>query len=58
MRSLEDRIAIERVARALAASAGLIWDHMEKYPGYARGIWLNKARLLLTQVGQEERGVA
>jgi len=51
MRSLDERADIERVARALAASAGLIWDHMEKYPGYARGIWLSKARQLVSHMG-------
>jgi hypothetical protein len=50
MSGLEERANVEQIARALAASAGVIWDQMEKYPGYARGIWLNKARLLVNHM--------
>ena len=47
MASLEERANVERIARALAASSGVIWDQMEKYPGYVRGIWMAKARQLV-----------
>ena len=50
MGSLEDRTNIEQVARALAASAGVIWDHLDHYPGYLRGIWRAKAKELLRHV--------
>ena len=43
MGSLDDRIRIEQMARALALSAGVIWDHLDPYPGYLRGIWRAKA---------------
>ena len=40
------------MARALAASAGVIWDHLDHYPGYLRGIWRGKALELLRQMPQ------
>ena len=52
MASLEDRIRVEQMARALAASAGVIWDHLDHYPGYLRGIWRGKALELLRQMPQ------
>ena len=53
MGSLEDRIRIEEMARALAASAGVIWDHLDRYPGYMRGRWRSEAiRLLAAQNGR------
>jgi len=57
MRSLEDRANIEQVARALALSAGVIWDHLDPYPGYLRGIWRTKAKELLRDVTRTE-GIA
>jgi hypothetical protein len=38
---------IERVARMMAAGAGLAWDRLDTYPGYLRGYWRSEARLLL-----------
>lgn len=55
MGNLDERANIERVARALASSAGLVWDHMEKYPGYSRGIWVAKARQLLSGMNGDAR---
>jgi hypothetical protein len=57
MRSLDDRANIEQVARALALSAGVIWDHLDPYPGYLRGIWRAKAQELLRDVTRTQ-GIA
>ena len=57
MGSLEERIKIEQVARALALSAGVIWDHLDPYPGYLRGIWRAKAKELLRDMTHVE-GIA
>ena len=47
MRSEDRNIQIERLARALAASAGVVWDQLDAYPGYLRGVWLSQAKNLL-----------
>ena len=57
MGSLDDRIRIEQMARALALSAGVIWDHLDPYPGYLRGIWRAKAKELLRDLSQVQ-GIA
>jgi hypothetical protein len=57
MGSLEDRIRIEQMARALAASAGVIWEHLDHYPGYLRGIWRGKAMELLRDM-RRSKGLA
>ncbi|WP_166037006.1 hypothetical protein [Sphingosinicella sp. YJ22] len=41
---------IERVARMMAAGAGLAWDRLDTYPGYLRGYWRSEARLLLGRI--------
>ena len=38
---------IDRIARTLAGSAGLVWDLLERYPGYGRGYWRDRARATL-----------
>ncbi len=38
---------IDRVARVMAAGAGIVWDRLDHYPGYMRGFWRNEARELL-----------
>lgn len=38
-----DNPEIERVARVLAAAAGLAWDRFQKYPGYYRNYWREEA---------------
>ena len=38
---------IDRIARMMAAGAGLAWDRLDSYPGYLRGYWRSEARLLL-----------
>lgn len=41
---------IDRIARVMAAGAGLPWDRLDHHPGYLRGFWRNEARLLLTRL--------
>jgi hypothetical protein len=41
---------IDRVARAMAAGAGVVWDRLDFYPGYMRGYWRSEARLLLARL--------
>ena len=47
MTSPEQQDRIDRIARMLAASAGLIWDLLDKHPGYQRGYWRERARSML-----------
>jgi hypothetical protein len=35
----------------LAASAGIVWDHLDHYPGYLRGIWRAEAARLIGGMG-------
>lgn len=42
---------IERVARVLAAAAGLAWDRFQKYPGYYRNYWREEALCALGRMG-------
>ena len=41
---------IDRIARVMAAGAGIVWDRLDHYPGYLRGYWRNEARGLLTRL--------
>lgn len=50
-REQEDRV--DRIARTLAASAGLIWDLLDKHPGYQRGYWRERARRMLQSMEAE-----
>lgn len=34
----------ERLARALAATAGIEWSSLRDYPGYGKNYWREKAR--------------
>jgi len=45
---------IDRVARMMAAGAGLAWDRLDTYPGYLRGYWRSEARLLLGRIAAGE----
>jgi len=38
---------IDKIARVMAAGAGVVWDRLDHYPGYMRGYWRNEARSLL-----------
>jgi hypothetical protein len=41
---------IDKVARVMAAGAGVVWDRLDHYPGYLRGFWRNEARDLLNRI--------
>jgi len=41
---------IDRLARTLAASAGVVWDQLDHYPGYMRSYWRGEARVLLDRL--------
>lgn len=45
---------IDRVARAMAAGAGMVWDRLDHYPGYLRGYWRSEARTLLARFASGE----
>jgi hypothetical protein len=55
-RPQESHPDLDRVARALAASAGLVWDRLDHYPGYMRGIWRSEAAHLLGRMERQARG--
>ena len=38
---------VDRLAKCLAASAGMIWDRLETYPGYLRNRFRFEAEALL-----------
>lgn len=38
---------IERRAKDMAASAGIVWDQLSSYPGFERGRWRDHARRVL-----------
>lgn len=44
MSSNEQDRMIERIARSLAESAGVVWDTLDKHPGYLRNRLLQDAR--------------
>lgn len=46
---------IDRIARALAASAGVVWERLDHYPGYLRGIWRAEAAPLVAGIEREAR---
>lgn len=41
------RLQIDRLARALAQSAGQQWDSLANYPGYSKAYWRERAATLL-----------
>lgn len=41
---------IDRLARSMAASAGVVWDRLDHHPGYLRAYWRGEARLLLDRL--------
>lgn len=58
MGSQDDRANIDRIARALAASAGVAWERLEPYPGYLRNIWRAKARQVLHHLEADTQSLA
>ena len=49
-RLVPNEAEIDRIARVMAAGAGLAWDGLDSYPGYLRGYWRSEARLLLGRI--------
>lgn len=47
MTDREQQDRVDRIARLLALGAGLVWDLLDKHPGYARGYWRERARGML-----------
>ena len=45
---------VDRIARTMAAGAGIAWDRLDTYPGYMRGYWRGEARLLLGRLADAE----
>ncbi len=41
---------IDRLARTMAASAGVVWDRLDHHPGYMRAYWRGEARILLDRL--------
>jgi hypothetical protein len=46
---------VDRIAAALAASAGIVWERLDHYPGYLRGIWRAEAAQLIGAIEREKR---
>lgn len=44
-----------RVARMIAAGAGLTRDRLDTYFGYLRGYWRSERRLLLARIAAGDR---
>lgn len=45
---------IDKIARVMAAGAGVVWEKLDHYPGYLRGYWRNEARALLGRLASGE----
>lgn len=43
---------IDRLARMMAASAGVVWDRLDHHPGYLRAYWRGEARHLLSRMAE------
>jgi len=46
---------IDELARRLAANAGIRWEMLSNYPGYARNVWRDKAQMMLRALDARER---
>jgi hypothetical protein len=57
MRTAEE-VAIDHIAKAMAANAGQAWDRLDYYPGYLRGRWRDEARTLLAALSTGRSGAA
>jgi hypothetical protein len=49
---------IDRIAAALASSAGVVWDRLDHYPGYLRGVWRDEAMRLIGTLAREDRRIS
>jgi hypothetical protein len=48
-------LQIDRIAAALASSAGVVWERLDHYPGYLRGMWRSEAARLISTMERELR---
>ena len=48
-------LQVDRIAAALASSAGIAWERLDHYPGYLRGVWRSEALQLITALEREVR---
>ncbi len=48
-------LQVDRIAAALAASAGVVWERLDHYPGYMRNIWRAQAAQLIGALDRESR---
>ncbi len=46
---------VDRIAAALASGAGVVWERLDHYPGYLRGIWRSEAAQLISALERELR---
>jgi hypothetical protein len=46
-------LQIDRIAAALATSAGVVWERLDHYPGYMRGMWRDEAKQLIGTLDRE-----
>ncbi len=49
------KLNVDRIAAALASSAGVTWDRLDHYPGYLRGVWRAEAAELISALDREVR---
>ena len=49
----DQEVRIERMARALASGAGVLWDKLDHYPGFLRNYWRNEARELMRRMVEQ-----
>jgi hypothetical protein len=48
-------LQVDRIAAALASSAGVVWERLDHYPGYLRGMWRSEATRLISAMERELR---
>jgi hypothetical protein len=48
-------LQVDRIAAALASSAGIAWERLDHYPGYMRGVWRAQAAQLISALERESR---
>jgi hypothetical protein len=48
-------LQVDRIAAALASSAGVVWERLDHYPGYLRGMWRAEAMQLIGALEREAR---
>ena len=48
-------LQVDRIAAALASSAGIVWERLDHYPGYLRGVWRSEAAQLIGALDREIR---